>query len=611
MPTRGDGRAGVEAARRSRLWPNLAGSEGLHVGLVTFAVTAVHVTLAHYSPGAIQADDSMGYLGNARALAGAGAPINFDFSNAYSVGYSLFFVPIYRVTSDPHNVFLWALAVNITAAASITIAAYLLARNVFSLSHRGALMTGALAATYPAYLLQSGQVWPEVVLAALVAWWAVLLARFLENGSIAAAAGCGLVTGFAWATHRRMAAMVLVTFLVLAFVGWRRRNLRLGAAGATGVTLALMALTYVLERWLHDRLWTTPPANQESTHTLLANLAPTHWGDVALVALGESWYLTAASVGLTALGVVSLARYAVIRRRLLWNADPGGVVALATLCAALGTIFIGAAYIGPTLARADFLVYGRYVDEFAGVLIVAAAALIAEARRITSSRIGLLLLPVAFLLLSALVLYDVRGRAAFAGNIQKLVIPGILGEQALVEGRTVFSEAIHIRPITLIAGVTFIALLVLVRLAPAAAFVAATTAFVVLGFLGANRSLHPFLAFWNDAYRCIPTAVQQRYGSSGELAIDLQGFDAEARNRYQFLLPHYRLVYFDGSRQRPPAKLVVAPHDWPSARSDGFIAVTGELVSSEALWASTRGNRRQVPVTLASGARCPSVSVRS
>jgi hypothetical protein len=198
--------------------------------------------------------------------------------------------------------------------------------------------------------------------------------------------------------------------------------------------------------------------------------------------------------------VAELKGFDQVRRRLLWDVDAPGIVAFATLSAALGTMMIGAAYIGSSLPRADFLVYGRYVDDFAGVLIVAAVAMIPVTRQVTRSRIALSLLPAAFLLGSAVVLYDVRGRAALAGNIQKLTIPGILGEQALVERRTVFSEAIHIRPITVIAAGMFIVLLLVVRLAPPSAFVVATTAVIVLGFLGMTRSLHPFLAFWNDAY---------------------------------------------------------------------------------------------------------------
>jgi hypothetical protein len=125
--------------------------------------------------------------------------------------------------------------------------------------------------------------------------------------------------------------------------------------------------------------------------------------------------------------------------------------------------------------------------------------------------------------------------------------------------------------------------------------------------VGMTRSLHPFSTYFYDVYRCIPTALQQQYGSGGELAVDLDGIDPWARNRYQFLLPDYRFVYFDGSHQRPPANLVVAPDDWPTGRSDGFTPVTGEIGNSEALWVSTPRNRRAVQITLPSG-RCPAVA---
>jgi hypothetical protein len=595
------------SARNSRR--NL-GAHWLHVALLALAVAALHVLFVSYSPGAVLATDSMGYLGTARTLAGAGQPISFDFSAFTAAGYGLLLAPAYLVTVSPHTVFLFGAAVNIAAGASITVGAYLLARELFGVGHRASLLIGVLAATYPAYLLQSGQVWPEVVLAALVVWWTLVLTRFLNNGTIPAAVGCGLVTGFAWATHRRMAAMVIVTLLVLAFVGWRRRDRRVGAVVAACSMLVLIAATWVLERWLLETMWTTPPVNEDSSATIFANLSPSRWGSDALVGLGEGWYLAAASLGLVVLGVGNLLQLSLTRRRFLWSGDARGLAAGALVCAMLGTLLTGALYTGSSTARADFLVYGRYVDEYSAAMITAAGAVIVSSKPFALRRTVSLLLAPAFLVLSAALVYEIRGRGAFVGNVQKLTIPGILGEQVLVEGRTVFSEAIHIRPITLIALGMFIAVLVLARLAPPLALVGATTAFVVLAFIGVTRSLHPFLAFWDDAYSCVPTAVQQRYGSSGELAIDLQGIDPEARSRYQFHLPHYRVVYFDGSRQRPPATLVIAPQDWPSARSDGFIPVTGELASSEALWASTR-ERPQVPVILPSGAPCPSVSVGS
>jgi hypothetical protein len=209
---------------------------------------------------------------------------------------------------------------------------------------------------------------------------------------------------------------------------------------------------------------------------------------------------------------------------------------------------------------------------------------------------------------STALVYEIHGRSAFVGNVQKLTIPGILGEQELVEGRSVFSAALHIRPITLIALAMFVAIVALARFLPRLALVAATTAFVVLGFVGVSRSLHPFLAFWDDTYHCVPVALQERYGSSGEVAIDLHGFDPQTRNRLQFLLPRYRVFYFDGAKEQPPANLVIAANNWPSAASDGFKPVIGELGTTEALWASTPGNRRRpIPVTLPSGAVCPRV----
>ena len=580
-------------------------TQWLHVVVLALVVAGLHVVFVTYSPGPVLYTDSMGYLASARTLAGAGQPINLDSSSFTAVGYGLLLAPAYLVTVSPHAIFLAAAGLNVVAGASISVGAYLLARDLFGTGHRASLLIGALAATYPAYLLQSGQVWPEVVLAALVVWWAVLLGRFLRSGSVLAAAGWGLVTGVAWTTHRRMAAMLLVSLLLLALVGIRQRDRRAGAIVAALSIVALVIGTYLLERWLRSTMWTTSPANDDSASKLAHHLAPAHWGGVSLMALGETWYLAASSLGLVVLGISSLVRYAV-QRRPIWQGD--ALVAVALLAVSVGTILIGALSLGYSIGRVDVFVYGRYVDEYAASTIAAAGALIASTKPATLRRAVLFLLPAAFLLVSALLVYEIRGRSAFAGNVQKFTIPGILGEQALVEGRTVFSEAIHIRAITAIAVVAVIALFLLIRVSSTSALVAATIAFVFLAFLGETRSLHPFATFWDGAYGCVPTALRQQYGAHGDLAFDIEGFDPEARNRFQFLLPRYRIAFFDGSRQRPPAKLVVAPSSWARGRADGFRLVLGELASSVALWTSAPTQGKPLSVSSPNGSPCPAVT---
>jgi hypothetical protein len=584
-------------------------ARAVHLGVGALAVAALYVAFVSHSPGAVLYSDSMEYLGAARTLVGAGQPINFDLSASTASGYSILLAPVYLVTTDPHAVFLFALALNVLVGVSIFVAAYLLARDLFRLSHRWSLFSGVLAAVYPGYLLQSGQVWPEVLLAAEVLWWLVLLTRFLDGGGLVAAAGVGLVTGFAWTTHRRMAALVLVTLVALAFVGWRRRDRRAGALGAGSAILIVVGLTSILERWLREKLWTVPPVNQNGSGKLLAGLAPAHWGSVALEALGELWYLAAGSVCLVLLGAIGLSLCVFDRRGRLASADTQALVGLTALVAALGTLLIGALslYRSPTV-RVDLLVYGRYVEEFSGAMIVAAVAALVSTKPTTRRNLAVLLVPLVCLVASAAALYEIRGRLAFLGAVQKLTIPAILGEQAILQGRTVNTGAIHTRPITVVAAAVFVAILLLRRRSTGRALAAAATAFVVFAIAGETLSLHPFASFWNDVYRCSPTAIEDGYGKSGTIAMDLNGFDPEARNRYQFLLPGYRFTYFNGVSQRPPAELVIALANWPQGTALHFRPVTAETYGGETLWVSPSASDPPAPPVLPSGKRCPAAA---
>jgi hypothetical protein len=572
-----------------------------YVAASATAVTAVYAVFATYSPGPVLYLDSMGYIGNARAITGAGAALNFDYAPFTAAGYSFLLVPAYLFTTSPHAVFVLALAVNVVAGASISVAGYLLARSVFDATPLAAALSGTVAALYPSYLLESGQVWPEVVLAAIVCWWAVALTHFLRSGAVGPALACGAITGSAWAVHRRMSALVLVTGLAIVWAAWRRRVPRAQAVVAIAVATAVIAATAAVEWWLRDVLWSSPPLNENSSRTLLSNLSPEHWGRVALNGLGEAWYLSAASFCVVVLGVVAFVGV-VGSLRSLWRAEPAAVAAAAAIASFAGTILIGALF-GVALTRADQAVYGRYVDEFSGVLLVAAtAAGFSRPRRLASLAIA-----PAVLVGSAAVIYGVRGHDAFVGDVQKLAIPGLLGLQALVEGATVFSHSIRLWGITALAAALFAGFALLAAVTRISGQTAAAIAFLTLALLGERRSLKPFVDFWNDAYGCVPVAVEAIHGQTGDIAVDLRGIDPNARNRYQYLLPGYRFEYFDSSRSRPPAPLVLALQGWRGAESGRFSPVTGELVGAEVLWREGKVQRRS-PVVLASGAACPTVA---
>jgi len=584
----------------------LAQARTLHVWLGALGVAAFYTPFAAHSPGPILYSDSMEYLGTARTLVGAGQPVNFDYSAATASGYSLLLAPAYAVTTDPHAVFVYAMVLNVLLGASIFVGAYLLARDAFRLDHRWSLLAGAVAAVYPGYLLQTGQVWPEVLLAAEVLWWLVLLARFLDGGRLVTAAAFGILTGFTWTTHRRMVAVVVTTLILLAFVAWRRRDRRAGAVLAAALAALVIGLTHVLEHWLRDKLFTIPPVNEGVSGTLLSGLAPRHWGTVALEALGEVWYLGVGSLCLVLLGALGLSRLAWERRERLLDCDTRALVALSALVATLGTVLVGALslYKHPTI-RVDLLVYGRYVEEFSGAMLVAATALLVATRPATRRTAALLLSPAAFLVVLTAVLYGIRGGSEFTGSVQKLTVPALLGEQVLFQGRTVFTGAIHIRALAVLAVFMFCVLLVLRRFSAAKALGAAAIAFAFFAVIGETQSLHLFARHWNAVYRCAPTAIEAQYGDSGTLSVSVYGIDPEARNRYQYLLPGYRVTYFDGVRAEPSSPLVIAPRNWPEAASLHFTPVTGEIYGDEALWVSPSAPRPQPPPVLPDGTRCP------
>ena len=195
--------------------------------------------------------DESAYLIAARVLAG-GAPANFSYSTLYPAGYPLLIAPVYWFTHNPVTVYhAVLLGINAPISALIMPLGYVACRRL-GLERPWAFGVAMVAALLPAALFYSQYAMTDAIYPVLVLAWLLAVHSWLTapsaRGQYLAAAGSGLLSGYAYAVHSRGAVMVAGYVLVGAVVAGRRLVPR-GTAAAAAVALALpLGAAWLLNR---------------------------------------------------------------------------------------------------------------------------------------------------------------------------------------------------------------------------------------------------------------------------------------------------------------------------------------------------------------------------
>ncbi len=341
---------------------------------VLLALLAVHLRIAIVAGGPVAVPDVPAYLGIAQWVGGDGLALGHI---PFQPGYGLVIAPLVAVAqvslldTQGEVVHYLALVVNSLAAAAAVVVAGRLGL-VGSRRWWAAGAAGLIAAVHPSLSAASRIAWPETLLTlfVLVAALAVAFA-VLHAGSAAsrrAWARAGLFATLAVALHARMIVLVVavVATALLCRIG-RRAWAALGVGLAAGGTATAVALT-LTDTWPTERL--SEAAQLDRGAEPIATVSG------QLLALGGG------TAGLGLIGLVAGLGAAIwlARNRSASIPDP---LTAALLCLALGAI--GAVMLGGwTLtgsARADALLYGRYVDPWAVPLVAVTLAQLASRRR--------------------------------------------------------------------------------------------------------------------------------------------------------------------------------------------------------------------------------------
>ena len=546
----GEGAVGTPVPRLSIRSQLLAG---------TALLFALRVVISAIRTGPVLVADEIGYLTNARVIAG-GLAGQLEMAPFYRGGYSLLIAPLINVSSDPKVVYALVLVLNAALAASIFPLLYLLLRRFSSIQPRRAIWAALAGAVYPAVTVLSQVAMSENVLFPLVCLWLIAFAGLLEarqgRAALLWASGVGASAGALWAVHNRMIVALAISLAGLLWLAARRRIPVPAAAAGIALIAAAVVGTHLLDAHLIDNSYGGVASSEVHTRTSdLLTVSGLRTAAANLV--GQTWYLLVATFGLATLVVADFLR----RRRGL-----EGVL----LAFTAGLLLVSAAAF-PERTRPDMLIYGRYVEVAAPALIALGLAALAAGRlpRWTKGpAIGFAALTAAVVLIRATASDP---DAANRWNISSLPFvtmqlgPGILVGAAIIAcgGAIMLAYGARHRPALL--GPLAVAL-----------FLAVAAYGVWNPVRSSERAVYP--SGWTS-----PQDVAERE-SIERVYYDLDNYDTIGLYVPQWFLPDTSIDLFHGDHRPPSGRYVLSGASWAREHRGAWRAVWRAAGRDEVLW---------------------------
>ena len=141
---------------------------------------ALRLIVSLIRTGPVLVADELGYLANARVIAG-GLAGQLDLAPFYRGGYSLLLAPLISLSSDPTVAYRLVLVLNAALAASVFPLLYLLLSRYASVPPRIAVWAALAGALYPAVTVLSQVAMSENAMFPLVCVWLIAFAGLLAS----------------------------------------------------------------------------------------------------------------------------------------------------------------------------------------------------------------------------------------------------------------------------------------------------------------------------------------------------------------------------------------------------------------------------------------------
>ncbi|MBK5223924.1 MAG: hypothetical protein JJE52_13845 [Acidimicrobiia bacterium] len=548
------------------------------------ALVAIHIAIAAQVHGPIVLQDESGYLGNARWLAGLDPVPEMGDAPIYAWGYSLLIVPLAAAIEDPAVLYRSIQVLNSVLLAALFPLLWALLSRVTRLGHSHLLVAAAVGSVFPATLVHSTTAWAENLLApltvalALTIWWTATERPAWQRTLVAP------VAVWLHAAHPRYLVVLIVVAVGLLVAGTFRRIPRTVAAAG----LALLALgwwcTRLVSIALVDARWPDRSPDQGSTGRLLRRIVdPGNLPEIAGGAAGEGWYLMAGSLGLVAVGALAIAWWLThddgLRLRSMTILDDDRRLAVAATVVAMVALFATSvvSFVG-TAERVDHLIYGRYNESFAPLLVAAGAAAFLAAPS-AAARTWLALAGAALTVFTGAALWIGRGADAFDGEV---VWNNILALHPIAD---LVGTDVAVPVGTAVAAVALVGLAVGARWSPRVAMGGVGLLLAVVGML-AVEPLADFSAVRYDGW-AFPDQMQRitELVDADEVGLDREHTGLMAVHIYPYWSPAIDFDLVDDPIGQSAPPLVVARPGSPELVAGGARIVALDGRNEQALWA--------------------------
>ena len=392
-------------------------------GALACIVGAFIVSIALRMSGPTVHPDEWGSLINGQVLIGhTEAPI--PTGSFYPAGYGLVTGLGAFLTGSMAGAYRFSLLANVVCAVATAWSAGYLARRGFGASKSMSRLVMALVFVMPGTLVSAMFSWPEIAIRLAYVGLVLAVVSVSRSRSMTRVASLGLYVGLLPGLHGRFTLLVPIVGLVVLWWLVEAMITRMTAV----VTLVTTATGYLLARSMNRFVKSAvylESYNQENR--LLGRLfRPSVWPALLRTMVGQSWYLVATTFGLAAVGVV----YAVLTlkrgpslRTIVRDPERTGL--LFVVVATTSVIFTG----GLQLLygnRGDHLIYGRYVEMLAPVLI--ALACVGLERKYRESQFVWFLSAISILVFALFYVLIDGGDGVKASAMRKsIVYPNIVG----------------------------------------------------------------------------------------------------------------------------------------------------------------------------------------
>jgi hypothetical protein len=542
----------------------------------TVAMFGLRVLLSLGLHGPFIVADEVGYLANARVIAG-GVPINLSGTTFYDGGYSLLIAPAFWLSHDPTTVYRVVLIVGAAFSALVLPLVYAVLRDLGQ-GRRMALAAALVATVAPDVVFPTAYAMSEVLMTPLVvAWiWCTVRAARPEiplRARAAWAASSGVCVALLYATHVRGTILAILGLVALAAVG-RVAGWQTTLAGVVAGGAGLIGATR-LNDWLRNVSWPNGAATVGVNNDLLSGhgLART----VGITA-GQLWYAAVASACLVPLGAMWAFADA---GRTSGPARARRAMAASLALGAIVGIALGVAVVAQDPPTANWFVYGRYV-AIAMPLPIAWGVICLLDRTLGLRRWVFIAASVALVPVLYGIVTIYAGRRIDRPNAYAIAVPSIV---AMARPFT------HAPTLVLKIGIASVVAIVVFGVAVIAAAarwrgwaVAVLTTAAIVCLAGASTVISHA-----DDRAAFPDGLTGAGIDAVRTATHL-GWDARAgsimwRLRYAYYVAYGNVEVFDGANGQPPADadVVVSTPAW-DGRAFGYRLLTQTPGWSGAVW---------------------------